>query len=267
MPDTKTPYFTGQWWKRKDVKRHAILWVVLTAIIGYAGTELQVRAMGAPASEVMENVINLMRIFTWAAAPVAAFVAAISIGALLGKRHYGDNPPPEAEHAISNSPRANALWIVVSALLCLFALIGGLIALQKDNEALLDNKAIQINVVGQQWAWNYDYPGSNGVRSDVLHLPVDQPVVFHVTSKDVKHSFWVVQMGIKVDANPGVFTETAVTPNKIGTYDIRCAELCGLLHAYMQNKVIVESQEDFDKWMASQPNTGETTWTEEGAAA
>lgn len=263
MPDTNTPYFTGQWWKRKDVKRHAVLWVLLTALIGYGGTQVQVWAMGKPASETMENVINLIRIFTWAASPVAAFVAAISIGALMGKRHYGDNPPPEADHAINNSPRANALWIVISALFCLFALVGGMIALEKDNVALLDNRAIHVNVVGQQWAWNYDYPGIGGVRSEVLHLPVNQPVVFHVTSKDVKHSFWVVQLGVKIDANPGQFTETAVTPNKIGVFDIRCAELCGLLHAYMQNKVIVESKEDFDKWMKSQPNTGKTTWTEE----
>jgi cytochrome c oxidase subunit 2 len=61
MPDTNTPYFTGQWWKRKDVKRHAVLWVILTALIGYVGTEAQVRAMGAPASETMENVINFTR--------------------------------------------------------------------------------------------------------------------------------------------------------------------------------------------------------------
>jgi cytochrome c oxidase subunit 2 len=267
MTETNTPSFTGQWWKRQDIKRLVIMWVVLTPIIGYIATEAQVRAMGAPASEAMENVINLMRIFTWAASPVAGFVAAIALSALLGKRHYGDFPPPEADHAIRNSPRANAAWIVISALLCLFALVGGLIALQKDNEALLDNEAIHINVVGQQWAWNYDYLESKGVRSEVLHLPVDQPVVFHVTSEDVKHSFWVVQLGIKVDANPGEITETAVTPNKIGTFDIRCAELCGLLHAYMQNKVIVETREDYDAWLASQPDTGETTWTEEKADA
>jgi cytochrome c oxidase subunit 2 len=100
-----------------------------------------------------------------------------------------------------------------------------------------------------------------------LHLPVDQPVLFHVTSKDVKHSFWVVQMGVKIDANPGYVTETAVTPNKIGTFDIRCAELCGLLHAYMQNKVIVESKADYEKWLASQPDTGHTTWKAEGASS
>ena len=267
MPDTNTPYFTGQWWKRNDVKRLVALWIFLTALIGYFGSEIQTRAMGAPASETMENVINLIRIFTWAASPVAGFVGAIAIGALMGKRHYGENPPPEAEHAITNSPRANAVWMVISSLLCLFALVGGLIALQKDNEALLDNRAIQINVVGQQWAWNYDYPASKGVRSEVLHLPVNQPVVFHVTSEDVKHSFWVVQLGIKIDANPGQITETAVTPKKIGVFDIRCAELCGLLHAYMQNKVIVESKEDFDAWLASQPDTGKTTWVEESEGA
>jgi len=267
MPDTDTPYFTGQWWKRTDVKRHAVLWVLLTAFIGYVGTEVQVWALGAPASKAMENVIMLMRIFTWAAAPIAAFAAAISIGALMGKRHYGDFPPPEADHAIKNSPRAIALWIVVSALMCLFALVVGMIALQKDDQTLLDAKAIHINVVGQQWAWNYDYPGSAGVRSDVLHLPVDQPVVFHVTSKDVKHSFWIVQMGIKIDANPGVFTQTAVTPNKIGVFDIRCAELCGLLHAYMQNKVVVESRDDYEKWLASQPDTSKTTWVADKAVA
>jgi cytochrome c oxidase subunit 2 len=74
-------------------------------------------------------------------------------------------------------------------------------------------------------------------------------------------------MGIKVDANPGVFTETAVTPNKIGVFDIRCAELCGLLHAYMQNKVVVESRDDYEKWLASQPDTGKTTWQPDKAAA
>ena len=64
-----------------------------------------------------------------------------------------------------------------------------------------------------------------------------------------------MQLGVKIDANPGVFTETAVTPNKLGTFDIRCAELCGLLHAYMQNKVIVQSQADYDAWLATQGDT------------
>ena len=251
-------YFEKGWWTRKDVRETAIIWVILSAVIGYGGSKLQTMAMGDPASEVMENVIRIIQIFTWVAAPVAGLVAAICVHALLAKRHHGDNPPPESDHQISKSPRASAAWIVVSGLLCLFALVVGLIALEQDTENLFDQEAIHVNVVGQQWAWNYDYAGTQGVRSQVLHLPVDKAVIFHVTSKDVKHSFWVVQMGIKIDANPGYVTETAVTPNKIGTFDIRCAELCGLLHAYMQNKVIVESQADYDAWIASQPNLSQT---------
>ena len=76
-------------------------------------------------------------------------------------------------------------------------------------------------------------------ESDQLYLPVNRPVVFHVTSDDVIHSFWVVQMGIKVDANPGEVTTTSTTPNKLGMFDVRCAELCGLLHADMETSAHV----------------------------
>jgi len=252
MSDVMDPQSTQspQWWKKPDVKKTFILWVILTPLIGYFGTLFHTHYIEAPASETMSGVIDLIRTFTWAASPVAGLVAAMCVTVLTAQRHYGDNPPQEADHQISNSPRANAIWIVVSALLCLFALIGGMIVLQKDSEAVLESTAIQMKVTGQQWAWNFDYP--NGARSEDLYLPVNKPVVFHVTSVDVKHSFWIVQMGIKVDANPGYTTETAVTPNKIGVFDLRCAELCGLLHAYMQNKVYVVSQADYDAWVAKQ---------------
>jgi cytochrome c oxidase subunit 2 len=90
------------------------------------------------------------------------------------------------------------------------------------------------------------------VQSNELYLPVNQPVIFHVTSKDVIHSFWVVQMGIKIDANPGETTKTNVTPNKLGTYVVRCAELCGLLHADMESTVHVVSAQDFETWVRNQ---------------
>jgi cytochrome c oxidase subunit 2 len=243
LPPTK-----NKWWKSRDVKKTFIIWVILTVLIGIFGSQFHVISMPDPASEVMSGVIGLMSLFSWAAAPVAALVFAMCITALTSSRHYGDNPPPEADHQISNSPRANATWISISALLCLFALVVGLVVFQKEGDALHEENAINVNVTGQQWAWNYDY--TNGARSEVLYLPVDVPVIFHITSKDVKHSFWIVEMGIKMDANPGYTTEAAVTPNKIGVFNVRCAELCGLLHAYMQNKVHVVSKADYEKWLA-----------------
>ena len=252
MTELMTPK-TPQWWKKDDVKKTFILWILCTAVIGYVGVEFHVRNMVDPASETMSSVISLMRVFTWAAAPVAGLVSAICLTVLTSKRHYGDNPPAEADHETRNSPKTAAVWVVVSGIMCLFALVAGLIVLQHDNEAVLDSQAIQVNVTGQQWVWNFDY--ANGARSEDLYLPVNKPVVFHITSVDVKHSFWVVQMGIKMDANPGYTTETAVTPNKIGVFDVRCAELCGLLHAYMQTKVHVVSQADYDAWLSAHAAT------------
>ena len=238
--------------ERKDVKQTVFFWVIFTAIIGYVAAELQARSMGAPASETMSTTIHMMRVFTWVAAPIAGLVAAMAMTTLIAKIHYGDTPPEEADHQIRNSTKLSATWLVVSSVLCLFAVVWGTVVLQKDNAALLDPKAMNVNVTGQQWAWNFDYVNNGTVRSNVLYLPVNKPVVFHITSKDVIHGFWIVQMGIKVDANPGYTTETSTTPNKIGIYDLRCAELCGLYHAFMQTKVHVVSQGDYDAWIKSQ---------------
>ena len=238
--------------QRKDVKQTLVLWVIFSAVIGYVAATLQANSMGAPASETMATTIYMMRVFTWVAAPVAGLVAAMATQTLMTKVHYGSTPPEEADHQIRDSARASSTWIVVSAVLCLFALVWGMVVLQRDNAALLNPKAMNINVTGQQWVWNFDYINNGTVRSQALYLPVNKPVVFHITSKDVIHSFWIVQMGIKIDANPGYITETSVTPNRIGIYDVRCAELCGLYHAFMQSKVHVVSQADYDAWIKSQ---------------
>ena len=114
----------GEWRKRVDVRETALLTVVLTLIIGYTATFVQRHAMGDPASEEMRKTIRVIMMFTWVSAPVAALVGAMVIVSLLHKPHFGDNPPPEADHGIRDDPRLNATWIVVSSVLCLFAEIG-----------------------------------------------------------------------------------------------------------------------------------------------
>lgn len=249
----------GSWRKSLDVRETAVLTIVLTVIIGFLATTVQRHALGLAASEEMRKTIQIIVIFTWVSSPVAALVGAMVIVSLLHKPHFGDNPPPEADHEIRNDPRLNAVWIVTSSVLCLFAVVMGLIYLQQDNRSLQEADAYNVKVVGQQWVWNFEYPGMNDTnhpgevfRSAELYLPVNEDTVFDVTSVDVKHSFWLVQLGVKVDANPGQITQTAVHPEKIGIYDLRCAELCGLNHAYMQHKVHVVSKADYEAWLASQ---------------
>jgi cytochrome c oxidase subunit 2 len=123
-----------------------------------------------------------------------------------------------------------------------------------------------VNIVGKQWSWDFNYVDDNvhepaGIQSfatgepgaaemlPVLYLPVDQTVEFRLDSRDVAHSFWVVDFLYKKDMIPGFTNTFQVTPTREGTYAGKCAELCGEYHSDMLFNVIVVSQEEFDAHM------------------
>jgi cytochrome c oxidase subunit II len=92
---------------------------------------------------------------------------------------------------------------------------------------------LQVQVIAQQWQFTYRYPSEGGFESAQFVLPVDRLVELHVTSLDVIHSFWIPALGLKADANPGFDNIAYITPTKLGSVHIQCAELCGLFHGYM----------------------------------
>ena len=110
---------------------------------------------------------------------------------------------------------------------------------------------MNVKVTAFQWAWAFEYP-DYGVTSRELYLPVDRQVLLSLSSRDVIHSFWVPEFRVKQDLVPGRITELRITPTKLGNYKVRCAELCGTSHAYMEKPVIVSSQADYDNWMSQQ---------------
>ncbi len=107
-----------------------------------------------------------------------------------------------------------------------------------------------MNVTGQQFTWHFDYPRQR-VKSDELVLPVNRPVHFRIHSMDVIHSFWVPEFRLKSDAVPGLTTRLRLTPNRIGRYQVVCAELCGIGHATMRQLVRVVSPSEFNTWLKS----------------
>jgi cytochrome c oxidase subunit 2 len=111
---------------------------------------------------------------------------------------------------------------------------------------------LQVQVIGQQWAWTFRYPGYGGVETPELALPAGQVTELHVTSLDVNHSFWAVQLGVKADAIPGTDNVTFVRPRHTGSFEIRCAELCGLWHGHMHNTGVVMTQAGFAAWIRGQ---------------
>jgi cytochrome c oxidase subunit 2 len=235
--------------RRVEVRHIFWIWIALTVLLVLFSLWVPARLMGPPASPTMRAVESTMTVFSLAASPVAAIVWAIGIYSLLRWRTKGqssvDGPP------IRGNGPVTATWAILSTVLCVFLLVWGLAEMTSVTSAAEASNPLVVNVTGQQWVWTFSYPDEGNVETDQLYLPLNRPVVFHVTSKDVIHSFWVVQMGIKVDANPGETTKTSVTPDKLGTFDVRCAELCGLRHADMETSAHVVSTGDFTSWIAA----------------
>jgi len=144
-----------------------------------------------------------------------------------------------------------------------------------------ENEATVVRVVGEQFAWNVQYPGPDGRfgRTDItkvsadnpmgldrtdpnakddlttinqLTLPVNRPVLVHLSSKDVIHSFGLFEMRVKQDAIPGLDIPVWFIPNRIGDYEIACSQLCGLGHYRMRGFLNIKSDADYRAFLAEE---------------
>jgi cytochrome c oxidase subunit 2 len=168
-----------------------------------------------------------------------------------------DGPP------IRDDARIELLWIVITTAMVLFLAGFGTYELLKDGagggqgpnpiaQPAGYKSAFQVQVIGQQWQFTYRYPSLGGMESNSLLLPANTLVELHVTSLDVVHSFWAVELGLKADANPGVDNVVYVKTKSPTTFHVRCAELCGLWHGYMFNNGRVVSSTQFASWAAQE---------------
>ena len=111
---------------------------------------------------------------------------------------------------------------------------------------------IKVHVIGHRWWWEFDYPDLNIKTANELHIPVNATVQIDLDSFDVIHSFYVPQLSSKTDVIPGVTNKMWITGDKIGQFHGQCSEYCGENHANMRFTVFVDSQADFDAWVANQ---------------
>jgi cytochrome c oxidase subunit 2 len=113
-----------------------------------------------------------------------------------------------------------------------------------------DNTEIgPIQVIGRQWSWEFIYP--NGVRSSELHLPVDRQIYFRLISMDVLHGFYIPAFRLKQDLIPGSVIDYRLTPSRQGRYRLRDSMFSGGYFATNQTDVVVESEADFESWLAA----------------
>lgn len=126
--------------------------------------------------------------------------------------------------------------------------------------------AIDVFVTARQWVWQFAYQ-QGPATAGILYVPAGQPVRLVITSRDVIHSFFVPQFRIKRDAVPGLYTETWFEATRPGTYNVLCAELCGVGHSVMRAGVIVLDAAEFERWLGGRPQAAAEQPLATGASA
>jgi cytochrome c oxidase subunit 2 len=236
--------------------------VVATTAVA-AGCSLPDFGAPDPASEQGESILTLWQGFFVAALFVGALVWGLLIFVLLRyrrRRDGGDEVPDQNAYNIPLEIFYTAAPVAVVAVLFGFS-----VATQHEVNSVHDDPdAIDVEVVGFQWSWQFRYTDDDVViagepgEPPELVLPVGQRAHLDLVSADVAHSFWVPDFLSKRDLIPGIHNEIEVTPTKTGSFVGRCAEYCGLDHWRMTYSVRVVSQDDYDAWLADQQAAGST---------
>lgn len=174
-----------------------------------------------------------------------------------------DQEPPQ----IYGSTNIELAWTVIPIIITVVLILITSRTIGEIQNAPMPENALRIRVVGHQWWWEVHYlvPDGNGgwktdfITANEIHIPLSdrdpekaRPTHLLLQSADVIHSFWVPQLAGKTDLVPNRDNELWLDPYEIGVYFGNCAEYCGTQHANMLLRVIVDTPENYEKWVANQ---------------
>jgi cytochrome c oxidase subunit II len=200
----------------------------------------QEASTAAPKIDDLLNVMIVLSSFVFSLVVVMLFYALWKFRAKPGDESDGE--------PIHGNTRLEVAWTLIPTIIVLFG-AGYSWAVLNEIEEPADDAMI-VDVFSQQYAWSFGYPENGGRWSQgELHVPVNRQIQFKMHSQDVIHSFWVPEWRIKKDNVPGITTTAIVTPDRLGTFQLICTELCGFGHASMRATVVVERPADFLKWV------------------
>ena len=203
-----------------------------------------------PAGEVAQLQLDLLMYTFWLSVGVVVLVFGALIVALIRFRSRPtDDKPPTQFHG---SVAVEAIWTFIPVVIVIIIAIPTVRAIfETEGHVEPMETDTVVNVTGYQWWWKFEYPDLGITTANELHFPVGSRLVVNLDSADVLHSFWAPRLGGKRDLIPGQDNQLWLTADEPGIYLGHCAELCLGAHAYMRFRVIVDTPEDFDAWVAS----------------
>ena len=212
-----------------------------------------------PKGPAAERIDNLFVPIFWIAVAVGVFVlAGVVFVAFRFRYREGKNDNPKQIHG---STPLEIGWTIAPALLLAIIAVPTIKTIFDLQAAPAAGTALEVEVIGKQWWWQFDYTDQKIITADELVIPTGQPIRLHLSSceKDVLpgdcnviHSFWVPELAGKTDVVPGRDNHMNIEADKPGTYLGQCAEYCGLSHANMRFRVIAKTPAEFDQWIREQ---------------
>ena len=212
---------------------------------------------------------NLNRQLLYVAVPLAILVETVLFYAVW--RHKdNENPTPTRENR-----SLEITWTIATAIILLFVgfasynvLANPYISPSYGNQEVAganvsnpylqgaivpdDPDAVVVEVIGYQWGWEFVYPEENVTTNNVSVLPANKDVYFHLTAREVIHSFHAPELGLKQDLIPGQTNTIRTNVTKTGQYRVYCSEYCGAGHSRMYANLTVVSEQRYRDWLAKQ---------------
>jgi cytochrome c oxidase subunit 2 len=245
---------THHWW------RLLAIWVVLSAILDplffyLAGPHIPPGTM----TDVAQGAQWDFNVLAVIAIPVLLGVWIYMLYAIWEWRASRGGPEPVGGPDARGHLGIQVAWILITTVVVLFLAGFGTYELVQPGGAgggegsspiwtPTSKTILPIQVIGQQWKFTYRYPTFGGFETNELMVPNDTTSQFNVTSLDVIHSFWAYQLGVKADANPDYNNVAYATTQQLGSFIVRCSELCGIWHGAMFNNGQVLTKQQFAAW-------------------
>jgi cytochrome c oxidase subunit 2 len=164
---------------------------------------------------------------------------------------YRERPTSKEPKHVHGSTLLELAWTLAPAVVLVFIAVPTIQTIFETDGTPAEG-ALEIEVIGHQWWWEFRYPEFGITTANELHVPQGRPVALSMTSADVIHSFWVPKLGGKRDLMPRRTTRLAFTPDSLGDFYGQCAEFCGASHANMRFHVVVDGAAEFDSWVQQQ---------------
>lgn len=207
-----------------------------------------------PASPQAEAINNLFMQVLFISAIIFAIVAGLILVALYHGRRKTTLPEQDF-----GSEKTEIAWMVgpVIIVIWLVAISAHLVITlnaypPESPDDSTNHSQIDLIATGHQWWWEIEYPESGVISANEIYIPVGKKLRVQISSVDVIHSFWVAQLGQKIDAIPGRDNYIWLEASEPGSYQGRCSEYCGAQHAWMNFKVYAVSQPEYEKWIATE---------------